>query len=299
MKLSSWESNPIFGTHTDISSDQYLFHYTSVERCAAIGFSGSFALGPLTPMNDPRESQVRQVTTMRSGGPGSVLTVTDEERAAFERELSRLRARVHLGCFTTDRTEGVDSERDDWRGYAHSRMWTQYAASHTGVCLVLNRAQFIETGNRRFGKGFHHGAVTYISGFDNALHAAELVDFDRPNPLLHHRGKVIPILFVKNRDWGAEHEYRVLVDDWDEIACLLPIRGMLAGVVLGVSFKPYQVPVITSLAETFELGDQVAQIIVNNGVLQAWPSRDRTGALRVWTDADTRLRGAIFDPETE
>jgi len=69
--------------------------------------------------------------------------------------------------------------------------------------------------------------------------------------------------------------------------------------VLGVSFKPYQLPVIMTLAETFALGDQVAQIMVNNGVLQAWPSRDRTGVLRVWTDADTRLRGAIFDPEAE
>jgi len=209
MKLSSWESNPIFGTRSDISFDQYIFHYTSVERCAAIGFTGSFALGPLTPMNDPRESQVRQVTTMRSGGPGSVLDVTEEERAAFERELSRLRARVRLGCFTTDRTEGVDSERDDWRGYANSRMWTQYAASHTGVCLVFDRAQLIATGNRIFGRAFHYGAVTYISGFDKALHAAELADFDRPNPLLHHREKVIPSLFVKNRDWAAEVEYRV------------------------------------------------------------------------------------------
>ena len=63
MKLSSWKVNAIFGSEVDIPPDRYLFHYTSVERCAAIGFTGCIALGPLTPMNDPRESQLRQVMT--------------------------------------------------------------------------------------------------------------------------------------------------------------------------------------------------------------------------------------------
>lgn len=297
VKQSTWEANSIFGTETDTSPERYVFHYTSVERCAAIGFTGSVGLGRLTPMNDPRESQVRQVTTMRSGGPGDVLQVTDEERQAFEAELWRLRASVRLACFSADQTDGTSSERDDWRGYAHSRMWTQYAAGHTGVCLVFDRARLIDTGRAVFGKSFHCGAVTYVSGFDHALHDAELADFDQPNPGLHHRTKVIPSLFVKNRDWAAEFEFRLLVDEWDDSACLLPIAESLIGVALGVSFTPYHLPVIARLAETFGLDDRVAQLIVNCGVLQAWPARDRAGELRVWTDADTRLRNEIFDPE--
>ena len=60
VKLSTWENNPVFGSRPKIPADRYLFHYTSVERCAAIGFTACIALGPLTPLNDPRESQLRQ-----------------------------------------------------------------------------------------------------------------------------------------------------------------------------------------------------------------------------------------------
>lgn len=299
VKLSKWEVNPIFGSEVDIPPDRYLFHYTSVERCAAIGFTGRIALGPLTPLNDPRESQLRQVITMTSGGTGGARRLTDEERKEFERELWDLRSRVRLACFSADQTDGRYSEREDRRGYAHSRMWTQYATGHSGVCLVFDRAQLVATARRTFENRLHHQAVTYVSGFDDSLHAAELVDFDRADARQHHRTKVVPSLFVKNRDWESEHEYRLLVDDWDEPACLLPIENALVGVALGVAFMPYQLPVITALAEKFQLGDQVAHMTGNMGVLQAWPSRDRTGMLRVWTDADTRARDAVFDPERD
>lgn len=300
MKLSAWEVHPIFGTNSNILADDYLFHYTALERCAAIGLTGSLALGPLTPLNDPRESQLRQVGTTRTGDLGSLPPrVTEEERQTFEAELWRLRSRVRLTCCTVDKVDGANSERDDWRGYAHSRMWTQYAAGHTGVCLVFDRRALLDAAIRTFGASLHHGAVEYTSGFDAALCAAESVDFHRPDPGLHHRSRVIPSLFVKNRDWSAEFEYRLIVDEWGDTTCALPIAGNLTGVALGASFKAHQIPVIADLAQRFDLGDSVAQMIVNCGVLQAWPSRDRTGALRIWTDADTRSRGLIFDPEQD
>ena len=298
MKLSAWDANPVFGSAVEIPSDHYLFHYTSVERCAAIGFTGCLALGPLTPLNDPRESQLRQIITMTTGGQEGGRHVSDEERNGFERELWRLRSRVRLACFTTDKTDGEYSKRDDGRGYAHSRMWTQYAAGHSGVCLVFDRAQLLGAGDAAFGRRFHHRAVSYIDGFDSSLGEAESVDFDRPDPARHHRTNVVSSLFVKNRDWDSESEYRLLVDEWDEIACVLPIAGALVGVALGVSFMPYQLPVITALAEKFDLGDNVAHIMFNMGVLQTWPSRDRSGGLRLWTDEETRLQDA-FDPEHE
>lgn len=297
MKLSRWETNSVFGSRLEIPSDRYLFHYTSVERCATIGFTGGIALGPLTPLNDPRESQLRQVMTMTTGDRHGARYVSGEERKEFERNLWRLRGRVRLACFTVDQTDGERSKRDDLRGYAHSRMWTQYAAGHGGVCLVFDRAQLLSTAHSIFDSRFHHRAVDYTSGFDQSLHDAELVDFDRPNPQQHHRVKVVPSLFVKNRDWESESEYRLLLDEWDEIVCLLPIADALVGVALGASFMPYQLPVIESLAEKFDLGDQVAHMIVNMGVLQAWPCRDRAGMLRVWTDDDTRTRHVVFDPE--
>jgi len=204
-----------------------------------------------------------------------------------------------VACLTTDQTDGRSSERDDWRGYAHSRMWTQYAAGHSGVCLVFDRVQLLTKASAMFGSHFHHRSVEYISGFDGSLHDSELADFDRPDPQQHHRTKVVPSLFVKNRDWESEREYRLLVDEWDETTCLVPIEDALVGVVLGVAFMPHQLPVVSLLAEKFDLGDQVAHLIVNTGVLQAWPSRDRAGVLRIWSDDDTHSYHSVFDPERD
>lgn len=103
----------------------------------------------------------------------------------------------------------------------------------------------------------------------------------------------MPSLFVKNRDWESEREYRLLVDEWDEVVCLLPIENALIGLALGLAFMPHQLPVVTALAEKFDLGDNVAHMIVNMGVLQAWPSRNGSGLLRLWTDEETRRRDAF------
>jgi hypothetical protein len=299
VKLSTWEANPVFGSEVEIPADGYLFHYTTVERCAAIGMTGCLALGPLTPLNDPRESQLRQVMTMTAAGGHAAppRDVPEEERQQFEQELWRLRSRVRVACLTTDHTDGRHSERDDRRGYAHSRMWTQYAGGHGGVCLVFDRARLLRTATARFGSRFHHAAVEYVSGFDDSLHEAELVDFDRPDPLRHHRDKVVPSLFVKNRDWNSESEYRLLLEEWDEVVGLLPIAGALVGIALGAAFMAHHLAVIAALAERFDLGDRIAQMIVNMGVLRAWPAQDRNGLLRLWTDADTRARDLVFDAE--
>jgi hypothetical protein len=248
-------------------------------------------------MNDPRESQFRQVVTMRTGQlDGGIPHVTNAEREAFEAALRELRGRVRLACFTEDRTDGQHSGRDDRRGYAHSRMWTQYATGQSGVCLVFDRARLIAAAETTFGSQVRHQKVRYVSGFDHLLNEAESVDFDHPDPIAHHKTKVLPGLFAKNVDWASEFEYRLLVDGWDDTPCMLPITDSLVGVALGRSFMPHQLPVIECLAEQFQLGHEVAHVILNCGVLQAWPSRDRYGALRVWSDEETR-KGAIFDRE--
>ena len=300
MRQPPWDQNAIFGTEADAHPDRYLVHYTTVGSAAAIALTGAIALSPLTPMNDPRESQSRQIMTMFTGG-----SVPDDERSRFEQELWRLRGRVRLACFTVDQPRDAieklprhndrDAQFEDRRGYAHSRMWTQYAAWQSGVCLVFERTKLLTTAQRTFEARCHDGPVKYVPGFDEALHRAELVNFDDPDSALHHRRNVIPSLFVKNNDWAAENEFRVLVDDWYSGPCLLPISESLVGVALGVSFMPHQLPVIEALAEKFHLRNEVAHMVLNAGVLQAWPARRRTGALRLWTDGETRSVAAVLD----
>lgn len=297
MKESVWDVDPVFGGRSATTTDRYLFHYTSVESAAGIALTRSLALSPLTPMNDPRESQVRQVATMKVVRKGTA-GVTPREREAFETELWTRRRRVRLGCFTEDRIEGRPghAEREDLRGYAHSRMWTQYAAGQTGVCLVLDRSQLLEAAHLAFGRRLTHGPVGYVEGFDAALVDAETVDFTTPDVTRHHVERVLPSLLVKNGDWRSEREYRVVVDDWDEGACLLPLDGVVAGLAFGLSVRPHQLHVIDAVADQFGLADRVAQLVLNCGVLQAWPGRGRDGRVRALSDGETRS-GTCFEPE--
>lgn len=176
-------------------------------------------------------------------------------------------------------------------------MWAQYAAAHTGVCIVFDRQALSEAARSTFSKRIHEEAVTYVAGFDRTLAEAETVNFDRPDPRAHHLLRVVPSLFVKNVDWQSEHEYRLIVDEWGDEPCLLPVQRAVRGVVIGAGFQPHNLPLIRAFADKFGISGHVAQIVVNAGVLQSWPARDRYGNYRVWTDKETRGCDTIFDRE--
>jgi len=297
MKLSDWDSDPVFGSRSRIDPGQYLVHYTSVERLAAIALTSSIALAPLAFMNDPRESHHRQLVSVRSWWPGRS-PLTEADRAAFEQVLSARRDCVRLACFTEDRVEGAPGTalREDRRGYAHSRMWAQYAAGHTGVCLILDRPALVAVAESLFGTSLLHGPVDYVSGFDERLNSAELADHDEPDPLSLHLDAVLPGLLVKNADWSSECEFRLIVDDWGAGPCAVPLDGLLQGLAIGASFAHRHLPILEAVASKHAITARIAQMVLNCGVLQPWPSLGSAGNLNVWTDADTRS-DRIFDAE--
>ncbi len=52
-----------------------------------------------------------------------------------------IRGTTTLACLTRDDPEGLQVPPNEAfaRGYAHSRMWAQYADGHGGVCLIFER----------------------------------------------------------------------------------------------------------------------------------------------------------------
>lgn len=139
----------IFDEAPNLPIDQLLFHYTSVERAAAIALTGRLVLSPLSVLNDPRESQIRGTVRVTYGLPAlDVGAEADEERLVDEHEstLRELRARIRVACFTHDeRDNEVVSRDNDVRGFARQRMWAQYADANRGCCLVLDRQSLTRT----------------------------------------------------------------------------------------------------------------------------------------------------------
>jgi hypothetical protein len=129
-------------------------------------------------------------------------------------------------------------------------MWAQYAAAHSGACLILDKsqlqAQFASLRDRTgFGK---EGSVTYSDeafGIGTLVLSADEID-DRGEAAAIQdlvATKSDAIFFKKTLDWQGEREYRFLVTSDREFEAL-PINEALVGIVIGPEFPNSEISVL-------------------------------------------------------
>lgn len=301
MREEIWRRHAVFGDDMSVS-DRYLYHYTSLQKAESIASSQSLWAGPLSTLNDPRESKSREFAWMRLYDTASQDQGRGDEAVVLE-ALRAQRAALRIACFTRDGDveSTANLARADHRGYARSAMWAHYGGRHEGVCFVFDRAKLEESASRLLTPSEAHSHwfdVEYIPGFDAELLDAETVDLVDPTARdRHHAELVIPSLRRKNKDWSYEAERRLLVDPWvSHDPCAIPLDGVVAGLVLGVDFKAADLSLIASIESTFALHDAVAKLVVYPNVLVPYPARGRDGLLHSWTDPETRMRDLIFEP---
>jgi hypothetical protein len=111
-----------------------LYHYTSREGAFEhILQTQTLRIAPFIHMNDPREAMDWKITMARfSGYPQSQV---DADGAEFNAALKR---RSKVVCFSEDDLAAA-APPDLARGWAHPRMWAQYAGNHTGACLIFDK----------------------------------------------------------------------------------------------------------------------------------------------------------------
>jgi hypothetical protein len=223
-------------------------------------------------------------------------SVGDPERLELEAVVRAYRAGVRVACFTEDSDDGQRGTllRQDDRGFARQRSWIQYGKGQTGVCLILDRRKLITAAEQAFGDRVIARSVTYPQGFSSDLHRAELADFDNPRPRAHFVRWVIPALFSKNADWSAEREFRLVVSDWHDSPCELPLDGVVTGVVLGVAFEAHRIPLARAISNAFGVEKNACILTFVNQVLVAMPVIGRDGEWHRWTDQELRQRNLLF-----
>lgn len=129
----------------EVAPDQYLYHYTSLETALVrIIPTGKLRAVSLSQVNDPREySDWYLNAVVDLDMPGE--DVSNEEFVALSKIVNEeVRKRLKVLCFAADKPSAAAMEPPDYefgRGYAHSRMWDQYADRHRGVCLIFDRAR--------------------------------------------------------------------------------------------------------------------------------------------------------------
>ncbi len=159
----------LFGRNNPPEPETYLYHYTRVPILPKIRASKSLRFGPFSSMNDPHEALDIHPPSMglTSAGRSTIssrdpLVLTTEENERFKatdwiEEINSARRQVKVGAFSMDIVPDLRDIRIDQippelvarrlhesRGFAHPRMWAQYADDSRGVCLILDADRLTE-----------------------------------------------------------------------------------------------------------------------------------------------------------
>lgn len=230
------------------STDKYVYHYTSAGTARDyILKNATLRLGSYTTTNDPKEAKQWEFGL----GTNSNRDLAKYNHSELSRWLSdELKRRTRLACFATDTGPLTGDHMSDLlrRGFAKPRMWAQYAANHTGVCLVFLKSNLLAIAKQELESHYWMtGSVHYrnhdvVQGLDAHEYMLDVDVYDALGPeaytSAHAKQFHGALYFEKLEDWRDECEWRILAfaNSPDEV--FLPIRQCLAGVMHGDATDP-------------------------------------------------------------
>lgn len=247
--------------------DKFLYHYTSLNSAFEhILHEGALKLSPMHLTNDPRESKEWYFSVKKSPSledDQATWKDNDKINAYLNMEIKK---GCKLTCFSQD-DEYTTSNSDC--GWAHPRMWAQYADNHRGICLAFDKTLLVSDAEKSLeGKGqLYYEKVTYLNYHDLMKQNVFLLDSQAINKkaLTHTVKQLIKeqyrqLFFTKHSDWLQEREFRILLKDKEESPEFIPIHNSIFAVIVGVDFPfaaylpllrfychKYSIPVATTI----------------------------------------------------
>jgi hypothetical protein len=140
-----------------------LYHYTRLDTALELILpTWRIRLSPFSKMRDPRESKRWGYEAPRAPS----MDLRDEVTRFSEliRLANELPDRVKVLSLTQDDVGERDTEAAVFgRGFAHPRLWEQYADKHSGICLCFDRQELTRTLTIRLRRSgpVEHGPVEY------------------------------------------------------------------------------------------------------------------------------------------
>ncbi len=109
-------------------------------------------MGPLINMNDPRETEPWLLGwNFEDQQLFTELANDASKRDALSRDINeRLKKGCNLLCLTEDRP--LEGQVDIVQGFAHDRMWAQYADNHTGICIFFDKEKLTARMKEHFAR---------------------------------------------------------------------------------------------------------------------------------------------------
>lgn len=242
-----------------------LFHYTRPDAALEhILPTARLRFGRLPRTNDPRE-----FTPVWPGIAGFVGDEPLTMRSPFElieEAMELLRGSVHLLCLTEDRPSPWKGKHGYGNGPCRARMWAQYSANHTGVCLCFDQDRLIDAARGQLetdpGRTVMHRPVRYLDE-NEAPETLTLLQPEAEQDLPAFIETIVQQnpedwFFTKDWDWSSETEYRFLLRGDTKDDEFIDVRDALEAVIVGPQFHPVYRPGLYKLCS--ELGVKALEI---------------------------------------
>ncbi|USK48858.1 DUF2971 domain-containing protein [Bacillus sp. CMF12] len=263
----------------NINPNQYLYHYTSYSTAIEhILTNQTLRFSPYTRTNDPRESK-----KWAFGLTCPTVLPSNDEITSIQEEMNRtLKENTKVLCFAKDTPQYDDyysSGIYGGRGFAHPRMWAQYAGNHKGICFMFDKFKLATRIAERFSlEGeVYHGEVSYGSWTPAHLLAFNSLNYDEIKAQgieTYARRHFIKykkeLFFEKMSDWKDECEYRWTLflnknTEYEDFH----FEDALSSIIIGVDFPQAYEVVIEQYAKKFKV--HVARMVWQNGTASVVP----------------------------
>jgi uncharacterized DUF497 family protein len=218
-------------------SENTLYHYTTIDTLEKILSSKMFRFGSNLTSNDVMERYLTFIANDES------------DKKNIDKLCDIYFNKIKFACFSIDRY----IEDDKIEGYKLERMWAQYAAKNTGVCICFDKKKIIDILSHKKNKGeidcFYEKPVDYKDSLPdivppkgNYMNGDEetvpqiAVKKAPDDPLKHLHDYKDYYFFAKHLDWRDESEYRIVCFCKNTKKVEIPIEDITKQIILGVNF---------------------------------------------------------------
>ena len=243
-----------------LPNEQYVSHYTSIEKALKILEGGEIWLNSVEHVNDPKEYKNWKLNGFYNNNPFSYDQIMD-----YSAKLSEFSKKVtKIACFSmdsrTNHASGFSRYVDKGclgRSYANSPMWNFYGDKHKGCCFIFNKKSLErELIDQTYNLYSKYGSIEYIDEkfardiFNEPynFNSDKIIEqgFEKySEDFIYQRAD--KIYFKKQEDWSYEREYRLLVLSNEEQIFKLKFINSLYGICFGTSCTQKDKELIRSL----------------------------------------------------
>lgn len=238
-----------------LESNDCIFHYTKLSTgLEKIIETQQLKYSSLRNTNDPKEYQDIQFNIAGNGVCKEYSKELNSETLSYMSTLWKDKSRILCFCHNTE-----NNHANGIHGYSKSRMWSQYADNHKGLCFVFSKEalqKHIKTVIKPKEHNFFFEDVIYEQ---TRIHCRTI---DRDNILRygpeecayqHLINNYKELFFLKNFDYKDENECRLVLISKTNNPEYLDISSSLKGVIIGDAFPNTYNPII----EDFSLSKKI------------------------------------------